>query len=95
VKSFEPLKETIKREIKEETGMNIEPKELIGVYEIIQPSEHRIVVYWWADWVSGELKPSSDLMDAKFLSKEEVKKLVEEGKCTEIVMKVLKDIGWI
>jgi 8-oxo-dGTP diphosphatase len=96
VEFLEPLSSTIEREILEETGLEVKAEKIIGVYEILNPpNEHRVIVYCWADYLSGMVKPSSDLLDAKLFSKEEVKAIVERGESTEIVSKVLKDIGWI
>jgi 8-oxo-dGTP diphosphatase len=96
VKFLEPLHSALKREILEEIGIEIEIKDLIGVYEIINPpDEHRVIIYWLATYQSGEIRPSSDILDAKFFSREEIQSLIENSETTEIVAKVLKDIGWI
>lgn len=95
VKFLEPLLSTVQREISEETGLDVEIEEPIGVYEIINPPhEHRVIVYWWAKRRGGQLRSSSDLLDARFLSRDEVTSLIENGDVTDIVVKVLRDIGW-
>jgi ADP-ribose pyrophosphatase YjhB (NUDIX family) len=96
VEFLEPLSSALEREILEETGLKVKAEKIINVYELISaPDEHRIIVYWWANYRSGAVKPSSDILDAKLFSKEEVKAIVERGESTQIVTKVLKDIGWI
>lgn len=96
VKFLESLHSALKREIMEETGLEIEIENVIGVYEIIKPpDEHRVIVYWWAVHRNGNIKPSSDILDARFFSKEEIRSIVQRGESTEIVSKVLKDIGWV
>lgn len=96
IQPFENLSQVLKREIYEETGLNIEPDKFIGVYEIINPpDEHRIIVYRWANFISGEIKPSSDILDAKFCSREELKEFVRTKKCSEIVEKVLRDVDLV
>ena len=42
-------------------------------YEIInKPDEHRIIVYWSADYDKNLVHSVTDLADAKFYSKEEI-----------------------
>jgi len=73
----------------------VEIGKTIGVYEIVTPpDEHRVIIYQWAYYTSGHPVPSSDLEDAKFFSKEEVKALVNDNLSTPLVTKVLQDIGW-
>jgi 8-oxo-dGTP diphosphatase len=95
VKFLESLQSALKREILEETGLEIDIEKMIGVYEIITPpDQHRVIIYWWANYRSGSVNPSSDILDAKFFSKEEVHSIVLKGDTTEIILRVLKDIGW-
>ena len=92
---LEPIHSTAKREILEETGLEVKIGNKIGVYEIVTPpDEHRVIIYWWAYYEGGDIKPSSDIVDAKFFSKEEVRSIVESNESTEIVTKVLRDVGW-
>lgn len=95
VNFLEPIQTAVKREILEETGLEIDIEKMIGVYEIITPpDQHRVIIYWLANYQSGEVKPSSDISDAKFLSKEEVKSIINKGDSTDIIIRVLEDIGW-
>jgi 8-oxo-dGTP diphosphatase len=95
VKPFEPIRDAAKREIKEETGLDINLLRCIGPYEIIDPPErHRVILYWMADYKSGEIKCGDDTKDAKFFSKEEVKEMLRQEKITGVVAELLKDIGW-
>ena len=95
VEFLEPMHQTAKREILEETGLEVQLRDTIGVYEIINsPHEHRVIVYWWADCAGGTLRPSSDLLEARFLSRREVRALIDQGLASDIVSRVLKDIGW-
>jgi ADP-ribose pyrophosphatase YjhB (NUDIX family) len=92
IKLFETIKEAVSRELLEETGLQCEIGKQIGVYEIIDnPNEHRIIIYNWAYSVRGNLKPSSDISELKFFSKEELHSL----ELTPIVKRVLQDIGWL
>jgi 8-oxo-dGTP diphosphatase len=96
VEFLESMSKTVERELLEETGLEVQPGSIIGVYEILNPpSEHRVIIYRWAEHKAGEIKPSSDLLGARFFSKEEIKELQKNGDITSIVSQVLKDIGWI
>ncbi|MCJ7632913.1 NUDIX domain-containing protein [Candidatus Bathyarchaeota archaeon] len=96
VEFLEPLSSALERELLEETGLKVKAEKIINVYELISPpDEHRVIIYWWATYRSGKIRPSSDILDVKLFSKEEVKAIVEKGESTEIVSRVLKDIGWV
>jgi len=81
------------REAKEELGVNIEPQGLAGkgIYYLMSQSKQRIIIYNFAKYISGELKPSSDISEAKFFNKEELKQL----DISDIVKTVLQDTGWM
>ena len=51
VELFERMEDTVKREIMEETGLEITNIKQLKTYEIInKPDEHRIIIYWSADY---------------------------------------------
>ena len=95
VKFLEEIRITLKRELLEETNLHVDVESFIGVYEIINPpDEHRVILYWRARYKNGIIRPSSDLLDARFFSKDEIKTLISCDQTTEISNQVLKDIGW-
>src|SRR3989344_8394914 len=69
------LMENLKREVKEETGLEItgEPK-LIAAQDIIRPHKH-IVRLTYLGEASGEIKLSDEHTDFKWLPLDEIKKL--------------------
>lgn len=92
IEPFESVREAAKRELMEETGLDIEVGEQVGVYEIIAPpGEHRVIVYSWATVKNGKLKPSSDSAEVRLFSKEELRVI----EMTPLVRRVLKDTGWL
>jgi 8-oxo-dGTP diphosphatase len=72
----ERILDAVKREAKEETGLDVEPVKLIEVDEAIVGEErHYIFLNYLCKIVGGKLKPSSDAADAKWFSKEEIEKI--------------------
>jgi 8-oxo-dGTP diphosphatase len=67
----ETIETCAKRELKEETNLEIELGELVLVNESIPPDKHRHVLNlcYWARFIGGELKVGKDgvLIDAMFI----------------------------
>lgn len=96
VELFENMIDTVKREIMEETGLEITNIKQLKTYEIInKPDEHRIIIYWSADYDKNSINSASDLANAKFYSKDEIKSLDKLGKLSDITKKVLSDNNWL
>ena len=96
VELFESMEDTVKREIMEETGLEITNIRQLKTYEIInKPDEHRIIIYWSADYDKNSVQSATDLADAKFYSKEEIKELDKLGKLSDITKQVLSDNNWL
>ncbi|MCL2440063.1 MAG: NUDIX hydrolase [Alphaproteobacteria bacterium] len=98
VGELESLADTARREMREEVGLEITNLRQFGTYEIInaEKGEHRVIIYWRAESVSGDVVPSPELLDAKFYSKSEIAMALAEGKFQGgITEQVLRDSGWI
>ena len=96
VELFERMEDTVKREIMEETGLEITNIKKLKTYEIInEPDEHRFIIYWSADYDKNSVQSATDLSDAKFYSKEEIKELDKLEKLSDITKKVLSDNNWL
>jgi len=76
----ESLREAVLREINEETGLTINIDKPIEVLERIfrdkknRVKYHYILIDYRGDYRGGRLKPSSDILDARFVSTEELDK---------------------
>jgi ADP-ribose pyrophosphatase YjhB (NUDIX family) len=72
IKWGEYANDAAKRELEEETGLKIETYSIAHVAESITEDEHRIIIYWNAVVLEGELKPQDDLSDAKWFYMDEL-----------------------
>lgn len=81
------------REAQEELGIKVKIDRLAGngIYHLIDGDTHRIIIYNIASHVDGEIKPSSDISEARFFSRDDLKSL----NITPIVRKVLEDEKWL
>ena len=98
VEEHEPIVDSVIREMKEETGLDIESPRLCGVKEWINEDGSRYVVFlFWTDRFSGELA-SSDEGRVFWMEKEDVlksrwiwhmdclMKIIAEGEFTELYL---------
>ncbi len=72
VEPGEGLKEAVKREVREETSIEVEVEDVVYVFEIMQREkgilkEHFVIIDFMAHYVSGEVHPGDDAMDARWV----------------------------
>ncbi|RLE48819.1 MAG: NUDIX hydrolase [Candidatus Methanomethylicota archaeon] len=100
VKLGEKLKEAVKREVKEETGLEVEVGDLEDVFEVIIRDEagkikyHYVIVDYQARVSGGKLRASTDALEVKWFSAEEIKK-VRTTKATGKLLEKLISTGKI
>ncbi|WEU41093.1 MAG: NUDIX hydrolase [Candidatus Odinarchaeum yellowstonii] len=77
VKYGESVEEALLREVKEETGLTVKIKKLVGVYSNPNrdPRGHVISICFLCEFSDGVLKASSDAADINVFSLEEVSSL--------------------
>lgn len=87
----EPISDTAVREIKEETGLDVEVKNSIGVtYHTYREGEQLIMkkTYWFGMYYPGEKKPvpqvSEDISRIKWLDKTDIERVVYKNTYTSI-----------
>lgn len=74
VETGEVLREAMKREVKEETGLDVEPREVVEVFERITPDAegrtkyHYVLIDYRCDVVGGTLQAASDVADARWVT---------------------------
>jgi len=74
----EPMMEAVKREVREETGLEVEPERIAGVFDLIirskdgAPKFHYVIVDVLARLVGGELAPGDDAIEAMWVPLEQI-----------------------
>jgi 8-oxo-dGTP diphosphatase len=71
----ETLRDALRREMKEETNLDVEPRVLMAVVEVLAEGYHYVILDFLCEEIGGSLTPSSDAKEAKFLSTEEWRSL--------------------
>jgi 8-oxo-dGTP diphosphatase len=90
----EMLREAVIREALEETGLTVEPGEILGVYDrLVREGErvlyHYVLIDFRCQRVSGELKPGSDADAVGWFRGEEIDGLNLAPDTAEVVRKGL------
>ncbi len=73
VETGECLECAVRREILEETGLEVRPSEVVAVFERIMPDIegrtefHYVIVDYLCEFKSGYLRPASDVSDARWV----------------------------
>jgi ADP-ribose pyrophosphatase YjhB (NUDIX family) len=91
VEAGETLIEAVKRETREETGLEIEPVAIAGHREMVmrdaekRVQRHFVILAFAARWLSGEPALSHELSDARWLRPSELQGLKTTDGLAEIV----------
>jgi len=72
VKKGENLMEAVKRKTREETGLEVEVKNPIGVYELYDPRGHIVTIVWRCRLKDGKLKEN-----ARYFEKDNLPRNIE------------------
>jgi len=92
----EPLTDAIKREIKEEAGIEVEIGKSLGFDEDYEPNKHGemthyIFLVFQAKYISGELKPDDDIEKLEWISREKISQI----ELNRPAIKLFKGMGYL
>jgi len=96
----ELVREAAIREAREETGLTVEPGELLGVYDrVLRNSEkrvqyHYVLIDFLCRRVAGELAAASDAADVRWFSREELLALKMAEDTVEVIGKGFAKLGF-
>jgi ADP-ribose pyrophosphatase YjhB (NUDIX family) len=87
----ESLDEAIVREVQEETGIRVYPREAMAVFDRIDRADgrvvhHYVVVDFLCDYVSGAARAASDAEDVAWVAPEDVARYDLPAKALEVVL---------
>jgi len=94
----EPLDEALVRELREETGLEVEPLELITVFDRIQRDGgrvlyHYVIVDYLCRWISGEARAASDALEVAWAAPSELDRFDLPTKALEVVQDAFRRRG--
>ncbi len=91
----EELRAAVKRELKEETGLEVEPLDLIEVFDRIQREGRRVryhfvIVDFLCRLKSGKLRPDSDVLDARWVPRQDLGRYDLTEKAHSVIMNAFR-----
>lgn len=94
----EALEEALAREVLEETGVVVWPREVLAVLDRIHREDgqilhHFVIVDYLCDWVSGAVRAGSDAEDAAFVPVGDLAAYDLPDKALEVVEEGLRRLG--
>jgi mutator protein MutT len=94
----EPLDEALVREMREETGLEVEPLELLTVFDRIQRDGgqvlyHYVIVDYLCRWLSGEAQAASDALEVAWATPDELDRYDLPAKALEVVQDAFRRTG--
>ena len=94
----EELADGVRRELKEETGLDVEPLEVLTVFDRITRDGDRVRYHYViVDYVcrrrGGRLKPDSDVVDARWARREDLPQYHLTEKATAVVLAAFEFFG--
>ena len=91
----ETLEQALVREMAEETGLEVEPQELLTVFDWIEREGDRVVFHYViADYLcrclSGTARAGSDALEVRWVGPEELEQLDLTAKALEVVQEAFR-----
>ena len=99
LKIGETLREGVVREAREETGLTVDPVELLGVYDRLlldgagRILYHYVLIDFLCRRLTGELQASGDADDARWFSPEEIEKVSLVADTAQVIRLGFEKVG--
>lgn len=74
----EPVIETSERVTLEETGLEIKPKQVLFLSEVLEPV-HRLAIFCFGEHLGGDPSPGASLTEVKFVDPRDLGEYQKEG----------------
>jgi 8-oxo-dGTP diphosphatase len=94
---MESYKDTVVREIREETGIEVVWEKMIDIFEVLyKPTDnHRVIIYSNVRRVGGTIKPGDDIAEVAFFDRAGIADLHRKKLLTGVMIEVLTRFGWL
>ncbi len=94
----EELEEALRRELKEETGLDVEPLAMLTVFDRIMRGGpdgrrvryHYVIVDYVCRWQGGRLAPASDVLDACWVRREDLPRYQLTDQATSVILQAFE-----
>ncbi len=91
----EKLREGARRELKEETGLDVEPLAVLAVFDRIMRKRsrvryHYVIVDYACRLKGGRLKPASDVVEARWVRRPDLPRYHLTDKATDVVLRAFQ-----
>ncbi len=92
----EKLCDGVRREVLEETGLEVEPREVLDVFDSIFRDEqgktqyHYVLIDYFCHWVSGEAKAGSDVSEVRWVQHDELAAMKLRDSIEQVVCKAFQ-----
>ena len=93
VEAGEKLQDALKREVREETGLEIEIVGFADVAELDEAGQHFVLVDFTARWISGEPRAASDAKQALWVPPEQLDRYELWSETRRIIAQSAKQLG--
>lgn len=94
----EPLEQALVREMREETGLEVEPLEVLTVFDRIERDGdrvvyHYVIVDYLCRWLAGEARAASDALDAAWAAPADLARYDLPTKALEVVQEAFQKVS--